>query len=141
MNNLEQIPVRVLHVESLFTVYVLTQFGDDIDFWIPGKLPEGFRHIPTFYFARQYTQIAHIQFKTEPFWFSSGILPYFKTATTLQIHSDYRVTALGYPSGIWKHQFRYLVVFQDADIHMKHVDVIFPRFVEVFHTDTDLLNA
>ncbi|MPM62002.1 hypothetical protein SDC9_108867 [bioreactor metagenome] len=51
------------------------------------------------------------------------------------------MAALRYAAGVRKHQLRHFVVFQDADIHIEHVDIVLPRFVQVFHADTDLLNA
>ncbi len=51
------------------------------------------------------------------------------------------MTPLRLPAGVGQHQRCHLVVFQDADIHLKQLDVILPGFVEVFYSDAYLLYA
>ena len=54
VHNLKQISVRIFHVESLHSVQISAQSGNNIHFRVSGKLFERFCDIFTFYFANQH---------------------------------------------------------------------------------------
>ena len=92
-----------------------------------------------FYFRNENAEVTDLDVKGDRLGLAFRVLPDFKATAALQIGSDAGMAALRLVSRLGKHQLRNGVIFQNADVHLEHLGIPFPRFHHILSTHAHLL--